>query len=86
MTAAIDPPIVSDVVATLTNRPDDSLIDIGQVAALYSCSERHAWRATDAGLIPAPLRVGRLVRWRLGTIRYHIRGGCRPVRTVRGQQ
>jgi predicted DNA-binding transcriptional regulator AlpA len=66
--------------AALANLPDDALINVGQVAKLYCCSIRHAWRAADQGLIPHPLRVGRIVRWRLGTIRDHIRSGCRPVR------
>jgi predicted DNA-binding transcriptional regulator AlpA len=78
MTSVIVPPDL----AALANLPDDFLITVGQVALLYSCSTRHAWRAADGGLIPPPVRVGRLVRWRLGTIREHLRGGCRPVRTT----
>jgi predicted DNA-binding transcriptional regulator AlpA len=69
--------------AALANLPDDALIGVAQVAQLYSCSTRHAWRAADGGLIPAPLRVGRIVRWRIGSIRDHIRGGCQPVRRQR---
>jgi hypothetical protein len=64
----------------LASLPDDALIAVDQVAHLYACSVRHCWRAADLGLIPAPLPVGRLRRWRLGTLREHIRGGCRPVR------
>jgi predicted DNA-binding transcriptional regulator AlpA len=66
--------------ATLAELPDDSLIDVRPMSRLYACSVRHVWRAADAGLIPAPVRVGRLVRWRVGTIREHIRNGCKPVR------
>jgi hypothetical protein len=75
MTAVVVPPDL----AALANLPDDALIGVSIVARLYSCSERHAWRAADAGLIPPPLRVGRIVRWRIGTIREHIRGGCKPL-------
>jgi hypothetical protein len=72
--------IVPPDLAALASLPDDALVAVDQVAALYCCSARHAWRAADGGLIPAPVRVGRLVRWRLGTLREHIRGGCRRVR------
>jgi hypothetical protein len=73
--------IVPPELAALASLPDDALIDVGAVATLYSCSTRHAWRAADAGQIPPPIRgVGRIVRWRIGTIRDHIRGGCPPCR------
>jgi hypothetical protein len=78
VTTSIAPPDL----AALAGLPDDALVAVDQVAALYHCSTRHAWRSADAGLIPAPVRVGRLVRWRLGTLREHIRGGCRPVRAA----
>jgi predicted DNA-binding transcriptional regulator AlpA len=76
VTTAIVPPDL----AALASLPDDALISVGQVATLYGCSTRHTWRAADAGLIPSPIRVGRIVRWRIGTIRDHIRAGCKPVR------
>jgi len=68
--------------AALASLPEDALIDIDQVAMLYSCSVRHAWRSADRGLIPAPVRLGRNVRWRIGTLREHIRGGCKPCQPV----
>jgi predicted DNA-binding transcriptional regulator AlpA len=68
--------------AALAGWPDDALIGIDLVAALYDCSERHAWRAADRGLIPPPLRVGRNVRWRIGTVREHIRNGCKLCRAA----
>jgi predicted DNA-binding transcriptional regulator AlpA len=75
VTTALVPPGL----AALASLPDDALIGVRVVAQLYSCSERHVWRAADAGLIPPPLRVGRIVRWRIGTIRDHIRDGCPPI-------
>jgi hypothetical protein len=65
--------------AVLASLPDDALIHATQAAALYGCSVRHLWRAAGR-LIPAPLAVGRLKRWRLGTLREHIRSGCKPIR------
>jgi predicted DNA-binding transcriptional regulator AlpA len=70
--------------AALANLPDDALVGVRAVAALYSCSQRHAWRAADRGLIPQPVRVGGIVRWRIGTIREHIRAGCNPVAPMDG--
>ena len=72
--------IVPKDLAALTNLPDDALINVHQAAAIYACSPRHFWRAADAGLVPPPCRVGRLVRWRLGALREHIRTGCKPCR------
>ena len=73
--------------AALTNLPDDALIGVAAVAALYACSERHVWRAAERGLIPQPARVGGIVRWRIGSVREHIRAGCKPLaRTEGGQQ
>jgi hypothetical protein len=65
MSTAIAPPHL----AALANLPDDAVVGVGTVARLYSCSKRHAWRAANAGLITAPLRVGCIVRWRIGSIR-----------------
>jgi predicted DNA-binding transcriptional regulator AlpA len=76
---AIAPPDL----AALAGLPDDALIGVGSVALLYGCSTRHAWRAADGGLIPPPMRVGRIVRWRIGTIREHIRDGCKPIRAAK---
>jgi hypothetical protein len=62
--------------ATLADLPDDALVGIDVATALYACSVRHFRRATDRGLVPPPVRIGTLVRWRIGTLREHIRSGC----------
>jgi predicted DNA-binding transcriptional regulator AlpA len=80
MKSVIAPPDL----AALAGLPDDALVGVSAVAMLYGCSTRHAWRAADGGLIPPPLRVGRIVRWRIGTVREHIRNGAKPVRTAKG--
>jgi predicted DNA-binding transcriptional regulator AlpA len=66
--------------ADLAALPDDSAIDAGAVATMTSCSSRHVWRMADQGLLPAPLRLGRLRRWRVGTLREWLRDGAKPVR------
>ena len=58
------------------------LLDIGAVARLLHCSARHVMRLADAGRMPAPVRLGSLVRWtRSGPngIDAWIAGGCRPL-------
>lgn len=40
------------------------LLDVKEVAALLSVSVRSVWRLRDAGDLPAPVRVGKLIRWR----------------------
>ena len=72
MATAIVPPEL----AALACLPDDALIGVDLVAAFYSCSSRHVFRSADAAMIPQPIRLGRAVRWRVGTIRQHIRDGC----------
>jgi hypothetical protein len=78
MSDSLSPIVVPPDLAALVNLPDDALVTVQQVAALYSCSPRHVWR--EAGrLIPGPVAVGRLKRWRIGTLREHIRNGCKPI-------
>lgn len=40
------------------------LLDIKQVAAMLSISEKSIRRLLDAGKFPRPVRIGRLLRWR----------------------
>lgn len=56
--------------------------DVNAVATICACSERHIYRLADAGRMPAPRRLGALVRWDLDEIHAWIAGGCKPVRTV----
>jgi excisionase family DNA binding protein len=60
-----------------------ALLDVRAVAKLLGCSERHVYRLSDAGRMPAPRRLGALVRWSRQEIEQWIAGGCRPVRQVR---
>ena len=45
--------------------PDD-------LAELFRCSRRHVDRMAATGLIPAPLKLGRLVRWPKALIDTHL--------------
>jgi predicted DNA-binding transcriptional regulator AlpA len=60
--------------------PEDATVDVQVFARMLSCSPRHVWRLVDDELAPAPLRIGRLCRWRVGTLRDWIRSGCKPIR------
>jgi excisionase family DNA binding protein len=55
-------------------------IDVQEVARMCSCSTRHIWRLADAGKMPAPIRLGALVRWNRQVIEQWIAAGCPPAR------
>jgi excisionase family DNA binding protein len=58
--------------------------DVKAVAEKCDCSPRHVYRLCDAGRMPAPRKLGSLVRWDLEEIDRWIADGCRPVRQVKG--
>lgn len=59
-----------------------ALLDVRGVAALLNCSPRHVYRLSDGGKMPAPIRLGSLVRWNSHCLEKWIAEGCRPVRAV----
>ena len=54
----------------------NALLDVRAVAELLGCSTRHVYRLSDAGRMPAPLRLGSLVRWSKSSIEQWIEAGC----------
>ncbi len=55
------------------------LLDVQAVAELLGCSPRHIYRLADAGRMPAPVKLGSLVRWKLsgpGSISEWLDQGC----------
>lgn len=64
--------------------PEPTLLDVKAVAALCGCSSRTVYRLSDGGKMPAPVRLGGLVKWRRAELETWISEGCRPVRTVKG--
>ena len=66
---------------TLPTSADASakLLDVQAVADLLGCSARHVYRLSDAGKMPAPCKLGSLVRWNSGAIREWIDAGCPAV-------
>lgn len=59
-----------------------ALVDVRAVAARLSCSVRSVWRLADAGRLPAPVRLGRLIRWDAAVIDEWIASGCPSCRRV----
>lgn len=62
--------------ARIDDLPADAAVPVEVVAKLLGCSTRHIWRLVDARHMPVPFSLGRLKRWRLGTLREWIRAGC----------
>lgn len=65
--------------ATITTTPlaeTAALLDVRAVAALLDCSARQVFRLSEAGQMPAPVRIGRLVRWRRAEIDSWLAAGC----------
>ncbi|WP_148593956.1 helix-turn-helix transcriptional regulator [Aquisphaera giovannonii] len=61
--------------AELAPRPD--VLTVKDLAARLSISTRQVWRLADAGMLPAPLRIGwRTVRWSREAIDQWIAAGC----------
>jgi len=73
-------PNVTTTTLPPADAPTAALLDVRAVAALLNCSPRHVYRLADAGRMPAPVKIGALVRWRRQSIEEWISGGCEPVR------
>ena len=52
------------------------LLDVHAVAELLNCSTRHVYRLSDACQMPAPVKLGALVRWPIVAIEDWISAGC----------
>jgi excisionase family DNA binding protein len=64
------------VTATTPPPVEAALLDVRAVAVLLDCSSRHVYRLADAGRMPAPVRVGALVRWRRADLDSWLAAGC----------
>ena len=60
--------------------PDDKglLIDNREAAKLLRVSERTLWRMWNEEQMPAPIRIGRAVRWNYEELREWVAAGCPP--------
>ena len=62
-----------------------ALLDARDVAAMLKCSRRTICRLMDAGRIPAPIRLGGLLRWDRRALLEWITQGCPPCRSGRSR-
>ena len=52
------------------------LLKIEEVSGILRCSPRHVQRLVLRGRMPAPVRIGALVRWRPDVISRWVCAGC----------
>lgn len=71
--------------STTATVPGRRLADVNVVRGKLACSARHVYRLSDAGRMPAPLRLGALVRWDLDEIDRWIAAGCPSCRKGTGR-
>jgi excisionase family DNA binding protein len=62
-----------------------ALLDVQGVAAMLGCSPRHVYRLADAGRMPRPVRIGRLVRWCRAALELWVADGCPSMRKAGGR-
>jgi prophage regulatory protein len=59
-----------------------TMLNVGQVAELLGCSERHAYRLVSSGTMPRPVKLGQLNRWPRSVIEHWIAEGCPAVKKL----
>ena len=72
------PGVTTATNAQQTTEPADSdrLLRVGDVAVRLGISIRQVWKLLACGRLPAPLHLGRAVRWRAADISRFIALGC----------
>ncbi len=58
--------------------PDEALVSVKTVARLYESGISTVWARVKRKELPAPVKIGRSTRWRLGEIRAAMRDGVTP--------
>ncbi len=66
--------------------PAPLLMDVGGVARLLSCSERHVYRLSQSKRMPKPLKLGALIRWKRADVEKWLADGCPDEREMRRSQ
>ena len=67
---------MTTISATDPSLPIEALLDVGAVARLLGCSQRHVAKLVHDHLMPAPLHLGHLRRWRPDIVRDWLEHGC----------
>jgi predicted DNA-binding transcriptional regulator AlpA len=63
--------------------PGNKLIDVRGVATMLGCSTRHVHRLRDSGRMPAPVKLGALIRWSEAKLAEWIASGCPAAKALR---
>jgi len=53
-----------------------AMLSASQVARMLGCSQRHVLRLVEREAMPAPVRLGRLARWKADEVNRWIAAGC----------
>ena len=61
-----------------------ALLDVGDVAAMLNVSTRTVRRMADSSVMPRPVRLSSLIRWRRADIDAWLAAGCPSCRQQRG--
>ena len=55
---------------------ESKLLTIDQIASFLQCSQRSVYRLSESGVIPPPMKLGRLARWDPRIIDDWLDAGC----------
>lgn len=58
--------------------PDEALVSVKTVAKLYESGISTIWARVKRKELPAPVKIGRSTRWRLGEIRAAMQSAVKP--------
>jgi predicted DNA-binding transcriptional regulator AlpA len=67
-----------------SDQPGELLIAADRLASIMNLSVRSIWRLLSAGKLLKPVRIGRVVRWRLSEVLDWINAGCSPMENQHG--
>lgn len=62
--------------AALPTARAKALLSVKHLSEMLDCSARTVYRLADAGRMPAPVKLGALVRWSTECIEQWIQSGC----------
>jgi len=61
------------------------MLTVQELATILRCSPKTVYRLADAGKMPAPCRLGTLVRWSNSAIEAWVAAGCPSHRNAPGR-
>ena len=61
---------------TLRDGKGRAMFSVEDLAQRFDCSPKHVRRMAETGRIPPPIKLGNLVRWRVGAIEQWESEGC----------